>query len=120
MKDRWAGPFMMAYAMLSAVLCVLCLLSLSTAQASEAMAKRYGETVQARYALDAKGQQFLAGCTDMAAGDAVEESLFHDGYRLDIRAVKENEGFRIECWKIVKEWAPDDSFELWGGPDADR
>ena len=54
------GPLALLLAVISICLTILAILTFTTARADLRLAEKYAETVQARYALEKDGQEYLA------------------------------------------------------------
>ena len=123
------GPIALLLTVISICLTVMTILTFSTAQADRAMAQRYADSVQTRYALEASGQRFLqeadqalaAGgqLSDLAdtaaAGEGIEKIIEEDGYTLTIRLEPDEEGYQVALWKLDKEWKQRQDLNIWQG-----
>ena len=122
------GPVAVFFAVITAVLTVLAILTVSTARADQALANRFAEVTQIRYALEADGGRFLQemdhyldgngelpeGCS--ADADGWKYVLEKEGYRLTIVLSDRDGGYEIRKWKISKIWEEANPMEdLWPG-----
>ena len=129
------GPIAVFLAVITAVLATLAILTISTARADTALAGRFAQVTQIRYALEADGSRFLSAADAwFAPGGTGEETLpegasagedgtlsyyeEQDGYALSI-VLTENtgkSGYDITEWKITRLWEGEDPFEnIWQG-----
>lgn len=90
------GPLALLLTVVSICLSILAILTLSTARADMALAEKYAETVQIRYALEAEGQKFLAN-----AEPGTSQMFEKDGMRLIVALDDKGDVVR---WTIEKQW----------------
>ena len=92
---------------------VLCLLSYATSMADLRLSQRYANTVRIRYELEKEGRQLLSEAAD---GSVIDTEIELEGYKLNIKANKENGEASIDTWSVRKIWEEDGSIgDLWGG-----
>ena len=102
------GPIALLLTVVSICLSILAILAFTTARADVALAEKYAETVQTRYALEAQGQRFLA-----TAAPLDEITLTEDDTSLTIAL---DESGRVCRWIVKKEWHQEDVIGgLWTG-----
>lgn len=127
------GPLALLLTVISICMTVLGLLAFTTARADLSLARKYGDTVNLRYELEAEGQAFLgeahraldggwdalAGLEGVEPGEdgAVRKILTKDGFTLTVGLMPDQEnGIRIVEWRISKGWEQDpDIGNLWSG-----
>lgn len=117
------GPLALLLAVVSICLTTLSILSFSTARADRRLAERYAQTVTARYALEARGQEALAALPESAGDWETDEegrlwqSLEQDGTRLRIGLEPDaGGGYRVVAWVLEREWTQDTHIDnLWNG-----
>ena len=126
------GPIAIFLIIVAMVLATLAMLTVATAGADKALAKRFAQVTQIRYDLEAEGQQFLRSYDEQAQGGMIladelglaptatgyTKSLSRDGYTLQIRVSRPDaEGnYEIEQWKVNKDWNEEDPFNnIWDG-----
>ena len=118
------GPLALLLTVISICLTVMAILTFVTARADGKLADKYAETVTQRYALEAQGQAFLreldegVGVIGLATttDGAYVKVLKLDDARLEIHVRREGSGWKVEQWRIVKEWSEDtDIGHLWPG-----
>ena len=123
------GPLALLLTIISICLTTLAILNFTTARADMRLAEKYAETVQTRYALEVKGQEFLQEISEMDPADlslldlerdadgVLWESFEQDGARLriGIRPGGPN-GVQVVAWRQEKEWDQEDLIgNLWSG-----
>ncbi len=105
------GPMALLLCVISICLTTLSMLSFANASADQRLAQRYGQTVQIRYSLEQKGQEFLRDSENGMTAET-EKMIEEDGYRLHIRL----EDGKVAYWKISRIWEePDATDHLWEG-----
>lgn len=120
------GPLALLLTVIVICMTVLGLLAVTTARGDLSMAKRYAESVETRYALDAQGQVFLwETAQNPETLNLLEEDregtrwkvLSEDGLSLRIGLVEQGNRFRVVSWQFVQEsWEPqNDIGGLWAG-----
>lgn len=120
------GPLALLLTVIVICMTVLGLLAVTTARGDLSMARRYAELVEARYSLEAEGQNFLwetaqnPGAMDLLEkdGDGVcWKTLSKDGMSLKIGLTEQRKGFRVVSWQFIREdWEPNDELDgLWSG-----
>ena len=85
---------------------VLCLLSYATSMADLRLSQRYANTVRIRYELEKEGRQLL---NEAGEGSIIETEIQLEGYKLNIKANKENGETVIDTWSVRKIWQEDES-----------
>lgn len=102
------GPLALLLAVVSICLTVLAILTFTTARADLALAERYAETVQTRYALEQQGQCFLE-----TARPGAKKEFEQDDMRLRVTL---DENGEVTDWVFEKEWTQEIEFSgLWLG-----
>ena len=117
------GPLALLLTVISICLTVLAILAFTTARADLRLAEKYAETVQARYALDAEGQEYLAGLNaGRETPPAPDEDgvcrldLEHGGYVLHIGLKEGQGGWEPVSWREEKTWEQEETIDnLWSG-----
>ena len=123
------GPLALLLTVISICLTVMAILTFSTANADQAMAKSFADSTKTRYALEQEGQKFLqeadeallSGGSLQDLGDVqvkdggAEKTLTKDGYHLTIRLVPAgDDGYDVAEWSFEKEWKEKDTIDgLW-------
>ena len=110
-----------------AILCIIifALLSVSTANAEEALSINSAEHVKAYYAADAEAEMILAEIRAGNMPDSVKRTgnLYEYACRIDenqelqVEVLVEEEKYTVERWQTVYtgEWQNDDSLNVWDG-----
>ncbi|MBQ9685833.1 MAG: hypothetical protein IJV41_04690 [Oscillospiraceae bacterium] len=119
------GPLALLLTVISICLTVLAILSFTTARADSRLAEKYAETVQTRYALEARGQEFLA---DLYESDPSLMDMEWDGQgvwwttlelsgaRLRIGVKASGGEYTVVAWRHDREWSQDELIgNLWLG-----
>ncbi len=123
------GPLALLLTVISICLTTLAVLAFSTARADLRLAEKSAETLRERYALEAKGQEFLQELRDADPADYSLMGLERDRngiWRTEIREgdvvlnigvrTSSDGDLRVLSWRMEKEWAEDESLgELWDG-----
>ena len=117
------GPLALLLTVISICLTVLAILAFTTARADLRLAEKYAETVQARYALEAEGQEYLAGLNaGREAAPAPDENgvcrvdLECGGYVLHIGLKGGQDGWGPVSWREEKTWEQEEIIDnLWSG-----
>ena len=118
------GPLALLLTMISICLTILAILTFTTARADLRLAEKYAATVQARYALEVQGQEYLNRLTsgletapEADADGVCRVTLERDGTMLHIGLVPDGAGgYETVLWRHEKEWAQDEILDnLWGG-----
>ena len=106
----------------------ICMTTLGVLAFATALAQKYADTVQTRYALEAEGQRFLQTATKALEEGNAPESLdsterdddgtvwktFQEGeFSLRVGVVDESGHLRVVSWRIQKEWEPEGDRNLW-------
>ncbi len=92
---------------------VLALLSYATSLADLRLSNRYAQTVKVRYELEEEGRRLLSEAGDTAI---IDTEIQLEGYKLSIKADKQNGETSFDTWSIQKIWEEEDSIDdLWGG-----
>ena len=123
------GPLAPLLTVISICLTTLAILSFTTASADLRLAEKYADTVQTRYELESRGQEFLQELseTDPAdyslmgwerdAGGNYTEALECDGMVLHIGFRPDRaSAYQLISWRLEKNWEEDESIgTLWDG-----
>lgn len=123
------GPLALLLTVISICLTTLAILSFTTASADLRLAEKYADTVQTRYELESRGQEFLKELseTDPAdyslmgwerdAGGNYTEALECDGTVLHIGFRPDRaSAYQLISWRLEKNWEEDESIgTLWDG-----
>ena len=110
------GPLALLLCVISICMTSLSMLSVANASADMRLAKRYAETVEARYLLEQRGQEFLKQMNEQSSEEVIEEEFTENGYQLQIRLERSADGYEIDYWKISKIWEePTQIDHLWEG-----
>ena len=118
------GPLALLLTLISICLTILAILTFTTARADGRLAEKYAATVQARYALDAQGQEYLAALNagrenapEPDADGVLHADLERDGTVLHISLLPDGEGgYEVLSWRQEKEWEQNELIEdLWDG-----
>ena len=120
------GPLALLLTVIVICMTVLALLAVTTARGDLSMARRYAESVETRYSLEAKGQAFLCeAAQDPGSLDLLESDedgtrwnvLSENGMSLRIGLIGQRKSFRVVSWQLVQEsWEPNDDIGgLWSG-----
>lgn len=123
------GPLALLLTVISICLTTLAILSFTTASADLRLAEKYADTVQTRYELESRGQEFLKELseTDPAdyslmgwerdAGGNYTEALECDGMVLHIGFRPDRaSAYQLISWRLEKNWEEDESIgTLWDG-----
>lgn len=120
------GPLALLLTVIVICMTVLGLLAVTTARGDLSIAQRYAESVETRYALEARGQKFLWKAArepgELELLDMDEEGtrwkvLSKDGMSLRIGLEGQEGRFRVVSWQFVREdWEPQETMDgLWSG-----
>ena len=118
------GPLAILLTVISICLAILAILTWTTAQADLRLAEKYAETVQARYALEKGGQEYLAAldaglepAPEPDADGVLRYDLEREGYLLHIGLIPDGEGgYHVVSWRQEKPWEEKDTIDnLWNG-----
>ncbi len=118
------GPLALLLTVISICLAILAILTFTTARADLRLAEKYAETVQARYALEQDGQEYL--CRLSAGTEAAPEpdedgmrrvELERDGFLLRIALLDDGQGgWTVLSWSQEKLWKQKETIDnLWSG-----
>ena len=123
------GPLAIFLTIITIVLTMLALLSFVTANADAALAERYAQVTQIKYALEKQGNDFLKDLDDflkegnslMLRDDVTRNSkgvYSHieelDEYQLTIEFETDGDRYQIKRWKISKDWEEENPFDnIW-------
>ena len=118
------GPLALLLTVISICLAILAILTFTTARADLRLAEKYAETVQARYALEQDGQEYL--CRLSAGTEAAPEpdedgmrrvELERDGFLLRIALLDDGQGgWTVLSWRQEKLWKQKETIDnLWSG-----
>ena len=120
------GPLALLLTVISICMTTLAVLAFTTARADYSLAEQYAETVKERYALEAKGQQYLSETADdLAQGflllpdaDGVVRNTIEEGdtkLTIGLRLTG-TDGFLVDSWRMERQWTEDTSIgNLWDG-----
>ena len=118
------GPLTLLLTLISICLTTLAILNFTTARADLRLAEKYAATVQARYALEVQGQEYMSRLASRletapeADADGVSRVVLEqDGTRLHIGLVPDGAGgYEAVVWRHEKEWTQDEILDnLWSG-----
>ncbi len=120
------GPLALLLTVIVICMTVLGLLAVTTARGDLSMARRYADSVEARYALETQGQAFLQQITQEPSVwddlDRDEEGvgrkvLREDGLSLHIGIIQRRGKYEIVSWQFIQEnWEPQEEIGgLWSG-----
>lgn len=102
------GPLALLLTVISLCLAVLAILTFTTAWADLSLAERYAQTVQTRYELERRGQNFLA-----EARPGEERVFEEDGMSLTVALDGQGNVIR---WTLTEDWSQDGAIDdLWSG-----
>ena len=123
------GPLAIFLTIITIVLTMLALLSFVTANADAALAERYAQVTQIKYALEKQGNDFLKDLDDflkegnslMLRDDVTRNSkgvYSHieelDEYQLTIEFETDGDRYQIKRWKISKDGEEENPFDnIW-------
>ena len=118
------GPIALLLTVISICLTILAILTFTTARADLRLAEKYAETVQARYALEKEGQEYLAQlhAGRVSAPEPEEDGLRRvelerGGYWLRVGLRDDGRGgYEIVSWRQEKSWEQEETIgNLWSG-----
>lgn len=123
------GPLALLLTVISICLTTLSILTFTTASADMRLAQRYAQTVQERYALEIKGQEYISEAEkSLAEGDNIwltelrrradgsyEQVLEEGDTKLTIRFYVVGSEIQVNAWQMIKGWQEDDSLNVWQG-----
>ena len=118
------GPIALLLTVISICLTILAILTFTTARADLRLAEKYAETVQARYALEKEGQEYLAQlhAGRVSAPEPEEDGicrveLERGGYLLHIGLIADGQGdWEPVFWRQEKSWEQKETIDnLWSG-----
>ena len=123
------GPLTLLLTVISICLTTLAILNFTTARADLRLAERFADTVQARYALEAEGQEYLREMDQLSpqAAEAMQRrEADEDGViwhvleqgdaHLRIGLRWDNGVMQVVSWRQEKDWAQDELIDnLWSG-----
>lgn len=122
------GPLALLLTVISICMTTLGFLAFATARADWNLARKYADTVQSRYMLEAEGQRFLGTAAQALAegrspgeldgakldGDGIVWRTFEkDGFRLHAGIACEGGHLRVVNWRIQRDWEPEGDMDLW-------
>lgn len=122
-----SGALTLLFTVVLLCLAVLAVLSLATARADEALAKKSLDRLAQEAAAEQAGQEWLAALDAAAPGtlpaDTVStgdggvqaELTLESGDTLRLAAEPAGEGWRITRWQLTAPWEPDTSLDVWTG-----
>jgi len=123
------GPLALLLTVISICMTTLAILTVTTARADLSLANTYAGTVQRRYELEIRGQEFLRDLEDENTRDSVisqmdqgEDGILYRTFQMDgsrlligIRQGPED-SFSITAWRHERDWVQDESIgNLWLG-----
>ena len=97
-----SGALTLLFTVVLLCLAVLAVLSLATARADEALAKKSLDRLAQEAAAEQAGQEWL-------------ELTLESGDTLRLAAEPAGEGWRITRWQLTAPWEPDTSLDVWTG-----
>lgn len=120
------GPMALLLTVIVICMTVLGLLAVTTARGDLSIARRYAESVETRYSLEARGQKFLCQAArdpeelellDMDQEGTRWKVLSEDGMSLRIGLAGQEGRLRVVSWQFVREdWEPQEAMGgLWSG-----
>ncbi len=123
------GPLALLLTVISICLTTLSILTYTTASADMRLAQRFAQTVQERYALEIKGQEYINEAEkSLAEGDNIwltelrrradgsyEQVLEEGDTKLTIRFYVVGSEIQVNAWQMIKGWQEDDSLNVWQG-----
>lgn len=118
------GPLALLLCVIGICLTILAVLSFTAARADLRLAQKYAETVQARYALEQQGQEYVCALNGgrVPAPEEDEDGLIrldleHKGFLLHLVLLPDGEnGFTPVSWRQEKTWQAEETIEnLWDG-----
>ena len=123
------GPLALLLTVISICLTTLSILTFTTASADMRLAQRFAQTVQERYALEIKGQEYINEAEkSLAEGDNIwltelrrradgsyEQVLEEGDTKLTIRFYVVGSEIQVNAWQMIKGWQEDDSLNVWQG-----
>ena len=123
------GPLALLLTVISICLTTLSILTFTTASADMRLAQRYAQTVQERYALEIKGQEYINEAEkSLAEGDNIwltelrrradgsyEQVLEEGDTKLTIRFYVVGSEIQVNAWQMIKGWQEAASLNVWQG-----
>ena len=125
------GPMALLLTVISICLTTLSILTFTTSRADLSLARRYADTVTARYHLMNQGEEFLRDAAELAEqgmpvssipgtmpgpGGRTNYELEEDGMILTISLKAADGGIEVLEYRVTKDWAEDTSpGNLWNG-----
>jgi hypothetical protein len=123
------GPLALLLTVISICLTTLSILTFTTASADMRLAQRFADTVSERYALEMKGQEFLAQArASVSEGDTIflmdlrrkadgsYENVIEEGdSHLTIGFTVAGQEVLVTTWQLIRDWQEDDSLNVWQG-----
>lgn len=120
------GPLALLLTVVAIVVTMLGLLALSTARGDLGTAQRYADSVKLRYALEARGQEFLQQAVEDPGvltglredSEKIRWKTFtQEGMTLHIGLKTEDNGCQVAAWVFARdEWEPEEEHGgLWTG-----
>lgn len=122
-----SGALTLLFTVVLLCLAVLAVLSLATARADEALAKKSLDRLAQEAAAERTGQEWLAAldaadpgtlpADTVSTGDGgvQAELTLESGDTLRLAAEPAGEGWRITRWQLTAPWEPDTSLDVWTG-----
>lgn len=120
------GPLALLLTVIVICMTVLGLLAVTTARGDLSMARRYADSVEKRYGMEAQGQAFLQQIVrDPEVWDELERDkddtgwkvLTEEGLSLHIGIARNRDKYEIVSWQFIQEsWEPKEEIGgLWSG-----
>ncbi|MBR0209024.1 MAG: hypothetical protein IJQ43_09015 [Oscillospiraceae bacterium] len=118
------GPLALLLTVISICLTVLAILTFTTARADMRLAEKYAETIQARYALEKDGQEYLCrlnagreNAPDPDEDGVRRTELERGGFMLHIALRDDGQGgWEVLSWRHEKIWEQKETIDnLWSG-----
>ena len=122
-----SGALTLLFTVVLLCLAVLAVLSLATARADEALAKKSLDRLAQEAAAERAGKECLADldaadpgtlpAATVSTGDGgvQAELTLESGDTLRLAAEPAGEGWRITRWQLTAPWEPDTSLDVWTG-----
>ena len=122
-----SGALTLLFTVVLLCLAVLAVLSLATARADGALARKSLDRLTQEAAAEHAGQEWLAALDAAAPGVLPEHTTatgaggiqaglpLENGDTLTITAAPDGAGWRITSWQLSSPWEPDTSLDVWDG-----
>ena len=122
------GPLALLLTVISICLTTLSILTYTTASADMRLASRFADTVQERYALEVRGQEFLKEASEsLDSGDTIWLEEMRSGMGRYQNVIEQGDssltiGFtmkglnlQVDSWQVIRNWSEDNSLNIWQG-----